>query len=135
MYSIIKSINMKKKYYIIFCLFFVGIVSAQNLNYEAEVLEQYLQQNKKKSSVSDISGICDAVTINKEQGIIAGWDGCGGTVYEGTVEFELTTEFLYVIMEIDLMTNLLEHIILVMVVTLKAQCLILMLIFQLYTLK
>ncbi|MFT6335966.1 MAG: Leucine-rich repeat (LRR) protein [Saprospiraceae bacterium] len=90
---------MKKGIYIIFCLFFASIVSAQDLSYETEVLEkysqQYSQQYQKKFSVSDISGICDAVTINTAQGVIAGWDGCEGTVYEGTVEFELTTEYLY----------------------------------------
>ena len=92
---------MKKGIYIILCVYFAGIISAQNLDNEAAIIEQYSKKYQKKLSVSDISGICDAVTINTAQGVIAGWDGCEGTVYEGIVEFELTAENLYDIFTIS----------------------------------
>lgn len=61
----------------ILCLFFSGIVSAQQV--------QFLV-------AGDISGICDATTILTSQGAGIGWDDCAGGLYEGTVEFETTVD-------------------------------------------
>ncbi len=86
---------MKYTAFFIFCLFFASSLSAQDLRYETEVLEQYDRENQKKSFVGDLTGICDAVTTVTSQGAGIGWDECADNVYEGIVEFELTTEFLY----------------------------------------
>ncbi|MFT4535422.1 MAG: hypothetical protein ACJA1A_000959 [Saprospiraceae bacterium] len=67
---------MKNFTIFILCLLFSGIVSAQS---------QFLV-------VGDISGVCDATTTSTSQEAGIGWDDCAGQVYEGTVEFEATSD-------------------------------------------
>ena len=56
-----------------FCLLFASTVFAQQ---------------SQLSFAGDISGVCDATTIDITQNAGIGWDDCVGGVYTGTVEFE-----------------------------------------------
>ena len=68
---------MKNFTYFILCLLFAGSASAQQ---------------SQSFVAGDISGVCDAITTNTSQNVGIGWDDCGGFVYEGTVEFEASTD-------------------------------------------
>jgi len=72
-------------------IFISNFAFGQNLDHEAKVINQYkkerIDQASQKKIVSDISGICDAITSSTNQMAGIGWDDCI-SLYEGTIEFE-----------------------------------------------
>lgn len=77
-------------------LYFWLLLIFNSVNAQLETDYKHYQQSSR--SAKDISGICDATTVNIDPFFI---DICGGTTYEGTVEFESVDGELYNIYSIS----------------------------------